>query len=54
MRHILARPLILSVEAVSVIAMIMRHIYSLGPVELFVMMVPRGDLVIRVPLNLLV
>ena len=42
MRHILARPLILSVEAVSVIAMVMRHVHSLGLVEIFAMMVTRN------------
>ena len=53
MRNILARPLNLSVEAVSVIAMIMRHVHSLGLVEILAVMVSR-DLVIGVPLNLLV
>ena len=54
MRHILARPLVLSVEAVSITAIIMGHVDILCLVELLALMVARGDLVIRVPLNLLV
>ena len=53
MRNILARPFILSVEAVSMIAVIMRHVHGLGFVEILAVMVSR-DLVIGVPLNFLV
>ena len=53
MRNILARPLILSIEAVSVIAMIMRHVHGLGLVEILALIVSR-DLIIGVPLNFLV
>ena len=55
MGHILARPLvIMSVEAGSVIAVIMRHVHSLGLGEVLALMVAGGDLVVRVPLNLVV
>lgn len=53
MRHILARPLILSIEAVSVIAMVMRNVHILCLVKILALIVSR-DLIIRVPLNLLV